>query len=551
MRWQLYLMTLIIITACKRAHPPVSASQSLAEIYDRMPTSKGWGRSAGTAPLDSTYFLHQAGEVRRFLDQLQSVDTSALTFDERIDYRFAHSLLSGQLIDHTLIQSWRKDPRLYMSFTDISRIIGKPGVPENKWPEIKKLLGIMPTQLKHAALQLTNYVPRFQELGLFMAENGRVLFNQELPQFMREYGAPDQGLDSLLDAGQVALEAYISFLKNDLPRRPSGTFAIGQEAYDRMLKEEFLLPYNHQTLYDYGWAQFEQTTRELEALAAKLDASKSWQQIAAEVKQEYPHPDSIIEAHQYWVDRAANHIRQHDLISIPWAERVTVVPRAEYLRKTSYYGNFSLAQGKNADSVFASEWQINPFEYQWDERRKQEYLTEHDWGVIIVTAPHETYAGHHIQGLYQRHLPSKLRRENGLSLFSEGWGLYNEQLMQETGFFPDEKIHLRQLQLRLWRNARVIYDVGLHTGKMTYTEAIALMTERVGFLHWAAQLEVDAACASPGYFIGYFMGMSEILKLREAYRAKLGEQFTLKKFHEDLLNIGNMPPALMAELLLR
>jgi len=135
-------------------------------------------------------------------------------------------------------------------------------------------------------------------------------------------------------------------------------------------------------------------------------------------------------------------------------------------------------------------------------------------------------------------------------MFSEGWGLYNEQLFKETGFFPDPKIQLRQLQLRLWRNARVIYDVGMQTGRMTRAEAITLMTDRVGFLRWAAESEVDSALARPGYFIGYFMGMSEILKMRDEYRRARGSAFTLKEFHDRLLRIGSMPPALVREVLL-
>ena len=175
---------------------------------------------------------------------------------------------------------------------------------------------------------------------------------------------------------------------------------------------------------------------------------------------------------------------------------------------------------------------------------------EHDWGVILVTAPHETYGGHHVQGVWQLHNPSRLRRAQGTSLFSEGWGLYNEQLFKETGFFPDPKIQLRQLQLRLWRNARVIYDVGMQTGRMTREEAIALMTDRVGFLKWAAESEVDSALDRPGYFIGYFMGMSEILKMREAWREARGPAFTLKDFHDHLLQVGSMPPALVREALM-
>ncbi len=169
----------------------------------------------------------------------------------------------------------------------------------------------------------------------------------------------------------------------------------------------------------------------------------------------------------------------------------------------------------------------------------------------MVTAPHETYAGHHIQGLYQINNPRPLRRDNSISIFSEGWGLYNEQLMKETGFFPNDKILLRQLQLRLWRNARVIYDVGMHTGKMSYEDAVKLMTEKVGFLAWASQLEIDSSCASPGYFIGYFTGMMEILRMREDYRTKMGAKFTLSDFHEKLLKVGSMPISLMRDGLLK
>ncbi len=121
--------------------------------------------------------------------------------------------------------------------------------------------------------------------------------------------------------------------------------------------------------------------------------------------------------------------------------------------------------------------------------------------------------------------------------------------MRETGFLPNDSILLRQLQLRLWRNARVIYDVGLHTGRMTYEEAISLMTDRVGFLRWAAQLEVDACSAAPGYFIGYFTGMMEILRMREDYKKLRGDQFTLSDFHAKLLQGGSMPTSLMREAL--
>ena len=328
---------------------------------------------------------------------------------------------------------------------------------------------------------------------------------------------------------------------------------MGEAAYTRMLREQHLLPYDAAELWTFARAQFDGTVRELEALARTIDRSKTWRQIADEVKADHPEPLKMIEAHQEIVDKAKAHIVSKELMSLPWPETCTVTRRVPTAGNNPYYGSFSGATSRPpaADGTLRGEWQINPFDPSWDEARQRDYLLEHDWGVIYVTAPHETYGGHHVQIMYQMHNPRRLRQRQGTSMFSEGWGLYNEQLFQETGFLPSAKLHVRQLQLRLWRNARVIYDVGLQTGRMTRDEAIALMTDRVGFLRWAAEAEVDSALARPGYFIGYFMGMSEILKMRDEFRQRRGAAFTLKDFHDRLLRIGSMPPALVREALMQ
>lgn len=503
-----------------------------------------------SSDLSASHFQDELEHTKALLAQLRSIDNQSLEGDDLIDWKFAQSILVGKELEQEKMQPWKKNPRLYMEFTRIADVIDKPGDMAEKIREIDERLTLMPMQLKNGMEQIEVFVPRFQELSLFMAENGRILFDKELPAFIDEAGEAASPLKVKVAASKNALESFITFLKDELPKRPAGSFAIGEATYNEILKGQFLTDYDADSLWKFGWERFNATLAELVAVAKAIDPNKNWKQLAYEIKREYPDPDKMMEAHQEWVDKAGAHIKSNNLIPIPWPERVKVVPRAEYLRKTSYYGNFSNAKAMDSDGKFTSEWMINPFEDQWDEQRKQEYLVEHDWGVIIVTAPHETYGGHHVQGLYQLHNPRPLRKNNGISIFSEGWGLYNEQLMQETGFFPNERIHLRQLQLRLWRNARVIYDVGMHTERLSYEKAINIMTDQVGFLRWAAQLEVDSSSGSPGYFIGYFMGMTEILKMRDEYHSKVGNDFSLSNFHERLLKIGNMPPSLMKEALM-
>ena len=504
--------------------------------------------------LNEKNILDELNQVKKELNNLRSINIDSLSNDNIIDYKFIESILVGKEIQYEFIKSWEKDPRDYMNFRQISTNINGPKSCEEKIKFLLEYLPIVKNDLKLAPNQIIYYVPRFQELGLFMAENSKSIFKDEINSFLNQTCVSSlvkekEKITSLTKEINIEVEHFIDFLKNNLPKLEKSTFSIGKEAYNIMLKKEFLLDYNDETLWEYGWKEFNNTIKKMDVLAKEIDPNKTTKELLIEIKNEYPEPDKMIEAHQYWVDKSGEHIKSNNLIPIPWKERVQVVPREEYLRKTSYYGNFSRTKGVDNEGFFTSKWKINPFEDRWDQKTKDEYLVEHDWGVIIVTAPHETYAGHHIQGLYQMHNPRELRRNNGLSLFSEGWGLYNEQLMLETGFYPNKKIELRQLQLRLWRNARVIYDVGMHTGKLSYEEAIKLMTDKVGFLRWAAQLEIDSSSSRPGYFIGYFIGMTEILKMREDYKKIKGDQFNISEFHERLLKIGNMPPSLMKEAL--
>ena len=178
-----------------------------------------------------------------------------------------------------------------------------------------------------------------------------------------------------------------------------GSGPMGEAAYTRMLHEQYLLPYDAAQLWAYASDEFDRTVTQLEQLARQIDAKKTWLQIANDEKQDHPDPLQMIEAHQEVVNRARAHIVDKGLIPLPWPERCTVVPRKPTPGNNPYYGNFSgaMARPPAPDGTLLGEWQINPFDPSWDPQKQRDYLLEHDWGVILVTAPHETYGGHHVQ----------------------------------------------------------------------------------------------------------------------------------------------------------
>lgn len=548
----------LLFTGCGRETPPESRAPQEPSATEPAADSSGdfsafvddflaAREQERRSDLGHAYFAAELEQTRENLARLRSIDPAQLSFDDQLDWQFAQSILRGREIWQAQVKNWRYDPRVYLKFRDLGMTVQGPGEPAEKVEDLLAILDIFPAQFQSGQDNLEEYIPRFQELSLFMAKGAMSMFTDDVPALAEAVPERREEILAANDAAVAALDTFMDFMTSELPQKPAGDWAIGEDTYNALLEEELLITYDAESLYAFARDEFDATVRELEELATSIDPSKTWQELAVEIKNDYPDPDRMIEVHQEWVNRSRNHVLAENLVPIPWKERVDVVPRAEYLRKYSYYGNFSRAREANEDGVFVAQWMINPFEEQWDEQTKEEYLAEHDYGVIIVTAPHESYAGHHVQGLYQMHNPSAFRRDNGISLFSEGWGLYQEQLMRETGFYPDDRIVLRHLQLRLWRNARVIWDVGIHTGRMSYEEAISLLSDDVGFLRWAAQLEIDGSAERPIYRLGYFLGMTEILKMRKEYRERRGEAFTLSEFHERLLEVGNMPTSLMRE----
>jgi uncharacterized protein (DUF885 family) len=162
---------------------------------------------------------------------------------------------------------------------------------------------------------------------------------------------------------------------------------------------------------------------------------------------------------------------------------------------------------------------------------------------IPGTTWHEAYPGHHLQFVYAKDNPSLVRRLNESPLLSEGWGFYCEELAHETGYYDDPRERLMQLDWRLQRAARVILDTSIHAFGMPYEEAVAFLTDQVGLARSTAEASVNAYTQQPTYFSSYMLGMLEIVRIRKACRARLGERFSLREFHERLLRCGNVPPA--------
>ena len=163
---------------------------------------------------------------------------------------------------------------------------------------------------------------------------------------------------------------------------------------------------------------------------------------------------------------------------------------------------------------------------------------------------HEGAPGHHFQIALAQELPGvpKFRRFGGYGAYSEGWGLYAEQLGKEMGFYQDPYSEFGMYSTALWRAIRLVVDTGIHSKRWTREQAIQYFRDNGLLSERDAAKEVERYFNNPGQATSYMIGQLKILELRDRARQQLGSRFDIRDFHAAVLENGAVPLDILEEL---
>jgi uncharacterized protein (DUF885 family) len=170
------------------------------------------------------------------------------------------------------------------------------------------------------------------------------------------------------------------------------------------------------------------------------------------------------------------------------------------------------------------------------------------WALPTLTH-HEAVPGHLWQGsivIENQSIPM-LHRNIGVSAYAEGWGLYAEQLAGEIGMYSDYPVgRIGMIQSFMYRAARLVADTGMHAKGWSREQSIRYFMENVGLDELSSTSEIERYVVWPGQACSYKIGHNEIVRLREEAKARLGDRFDLKGFHDAVLLNGDMPLEVLA-----
>ena len=169
---------------------------------------------------------------------------------------------------------------------------------------------------------------------------------------------------------------------------------------------------------------------------------------------------------------------------------------------------------------------------------------------MAALAYHEGIPGHHMQIAIVQELENlpRFRRFGGFTAYIEGWGLYSEYLPKEMGFYQDPYADFGRLAMELWRACRLVVDTGIHDKKWSREKAIEYLAATTPNPRGDVVKAIERYIVFPGQATAYKIGMLKILELREATRARLGENFDVRKYHDAVLRNGALPLSILEEV---
>ena len=499
---------------------------------------------AKLADLSLEGFAAREAFADRWLRTFESRDGSSLNATDRTDL----ALVLGELRGEQALRPFERHVRQPSVYSDaITRgayyaLIREEGDVEVRLGALAERLEQAPAALRHAVTNLDpdRVPPVYVVVAGESATAGATFVRAILPSLAPEGSAAKAALAGAGKRAGDALDQYAAWLRDDLMRRAKGSFAIGRDAFDALLRDKELLPHDAASLKRWGEELYAETAARL-AEAARALGDAEWRDSVDRLRADHPAQDELVAAYRHDMERSREATRVAGLASLPAGEWLTVEPMPDFARPTLPYAAY-VQPGAFERSRGGRFWVTLPAADEPDAVRTQR-LEGHPRKGIAVIACHEGYPGHHLQLATAADHPSIARKAIRSNVFIEGWGLYVEELMTELGFLDDPETRLLRLKDLLWRAARVSVDVGLSTGELGFEQAVRFMMEGPRLERPNAVGECRRYTLNPLQPSSYALGRAAILDLR---RRASHQGLGMRAFHDALLGCGSIPPALAA-----
>jgi hypothetical protein len=476
----------------------------------------------------------RALRLEKAVSDLASIDVASLAADDALDLAELKTWVATRRFELVDMDAPRKSPQSYETLFAVNVYIDRDYAPlEQRAVRLVEQEENALVELPHVRENLI--LPLSKPLAEVAARNLGGFATYLRTDVAAQMGSTgDEAARKRFAAANGALSKAASELAQWLKKeavRGDQSHVLGPERFRKLLQVEEGL--------SLGLDAFEQMNEE--DLAANKAA---YEALAARVKPQWVAEPRLFETASRMVREARSFVVDDGLVDLPSNDAVVVRETPPYER----YNSASIDMSGPFEAVRSAYYQITLPDRTMSEKMRRDYLGT--LGDLLGTTVHEAYPGHFVQGRWAERAPTRVQRAFASYSFVEGWAHYAEQLMIEEGFGrSDPGNELAMRHGALLRNCRFWASIAIHVKGMTVDEVAKRFRGDCHQDDATATEQAVRGTFDPGYF-AYTLGKLQILALRREAKEKLGGAFSLRRFHDALLEHGAPPVALVRERVL-
>ena len=531
--------------------------------------SPEWASSQGYHNYDSILPIPNAENERmqlKFaqsqLDSLKTYSMNQLSDNNKTDVQMMENLMNSFLFSINELKSGTWNPSQYNVCGSFAEILnGNYDSLENRLRDFDLKMKNIPSYYEAAANNLKN--PTLEHTQLAIAQNlgGLSVFKDDLKSALAKSSWSAEQKNATLEKAAIAIKAienYADFLKkmdNPSPR----SFRLGndlyakkfdldiqsgfsaEEIYQKALNEKNVLHGKMFTLADNLWEKY------LANAPKPTDKLEVIRQVIDKISLQHTTPEKFQSEIEKQIPELVAYVKEKDLLYIDPSKPLVVRKEPDYMAGVA--GASISAPGpydKNANTYYNVGSMSG-----WSKEDSESYLREYNDYILQILNIHEAIPGHYTQLVYSNQSPSIIKSILGNGAMIEGWAVYTERMMLESGYKNSDEMWLMYYKWNLRTVCNTILDNSVQTRNMSKTEALTLLTKEAFQQNAEAEGKWKRATLSQVQLCSYFTGYTEIYAFREELKKKEGTKFNLKKFHEKFLSYGSAPVKNIKELMLK
>lgn len=520
--------------------------------------------------VDATARDKALARYTEYRDELATINRDQLSPANQVDAELLRNELESRIWSIESLQEWAWNPLYYVNISG------------------NAIYGLVAREFAPLDTRLANAAARMEQLPQFLMQARSSIQPARVPKIHAETAIQqNQGLVSIIDtmivprlpevsavtrarlgsAIEIARDAialHQNWLEQDLLPQAAGDFRVGAEIYDKKLAFALDSPLSRRDIKTRAESEYEAVRGQMYEIAKEVylgvhpyttfpdSPDESYKQviIRAALEQAYqqlPPRDGIVEVAKQQLQQATDFVIEKNIVTMP-DDPVEIIIMPEFQRGVAVA--YLDAPGP-LDQGQATFYAVAPLPADWTDTQVDSFLREYNLYSIQDLTIHEGVPGHYLQLALSNRYPSTLRAVLGSGPFIEGWAVYAERVMIDEGYLDHDPL-MRLINLKWYLRAvtNAIIDSAIHVDGMTREAAMKLMIEG-GFQEEreAAGKWVRAQLTS-AQLSTYFVGYQEHAEMRRAVASAWGEEFTLRRYHDQALSYGSPPVKYVRALIL-